>query len=152
MAVRLVKLFSFEAARWLPTFPQKHKCRRMHGHSFRVDVVIQGEVESAKGYLIDYGEIKAAIEPIRTQLDHYCLNEIEGLENPTSEMLAAWIWRRVRSALPQLSWGTGDDTTTAGCHYQADKYRICKEQSFEAAVRLDCGPANGPRTRLHCHR
>lgn len=117
MEVRLVKSFSFEAAHWLPTFPQEHKCRRMHGHSFRVDVVIQGEVESAKGYLIDYGEIKAAIEPIRKQLDHYCLNEIEGLENPTSEMLAKWIWDRLRPLLPSLARIVIHETCSARCEY-----------------------------------
>ena len=117
MQVRLVKSFGFEAAHWLPTFPQEHKCRRMHGHSFRVDVVVQGEVESAKGYLVDYGEIKAAIEPIRQQLDHYCLNEIDGLENPTSEMLAKWIWDRLRPSLPSLAQIVVHETCSARCEY-----------------------------------
>ena len=92
MHIRLVKSFGFEAAHWLPSFPDDHKCRRMHGHSFRVDVVVEGEVPMERGYLIDYGEIGAALEPLRQQLDHRCLNEVEGLENPTSEMLSKWIW------------------------------------------------------------
>lgn len=117
MHVRLVKSFGFEAAHWLPTFPQGHKCRRMHGHSFRVDVVVEGPVESEQGYLIDYGEIKAALEPIRKQLDHYCLNEIEGLENPTSEVLAGWIWDRVKPGLPMLTQIVVHETCSARCEY-----------------------------------
>src|SRR5436305_11165919 len=85
MHVRLSKTFHFEAAHDLPTFPDGHKCRRLHGHSFRFDVVVEGEVPEASGYLIDYGEIKRVTEPIVRRLDHYYLNEIEGLGNPTSE-------------------------------------------------------------------
>ncbi len=103
MHVRLSKQFHFEAAHDLPTFPADHKCRRLHGHSFRFDVIVEGEVDPAKGYLIDYGDIKAAAEPLVKRLDHYYLNEIEGLENPTSEVLAQWIFDRLRPALPQLS-------------------------------------------------
>ncbi|HEV8293431.1 MAG TPA: 6-carboxytetrahydropterin synthase, partial [Tepidisphaeraceae bacterium] len=85
MIVRLSKTFHFEAAHDLPTFPDGHKCRRLHGHSFRVKVIVEGEVEEKKGYLIDYGDIKLAADPIIKQLDHYYLNRIDGLENPTSE-------------------------------------------------------------------
>ena len=117
MHVRLVKSFGFEAAHWLPTFPPGHKCRRMHGHSFRVDVVVQGEVRPEQGYLIDYGEIKTALEPIRKQLDHYCLNEIEGLENPTSEVLAGWIWDRIKPGLPMLTQIVVQETCSVRCEY-----------------------------------
>ena len=95
MIVNLTKSFRFEAAHWLPTFPDGHKCRRMHGHSFRVDVVVRGQVPDDTGYLIDYGQIAAAVEPVRARLDHYLLNEIEGLENPTAEVIAAWFYARV---------------------------------------------------------
>ena len=91
MRMRLAKSFGFEAAHWLPTFPDGHQCRRMHGHSFKIEVVVEGEVASSKGYLIDYGDISRAVKPIEEQLDHRVLNDIDGLENPTSEMLAAWI-------------------------------------------------------------
>ena len=121
MHVRLVKSFGFEAAHWLPTFPQGHKCRRMHGHSFRVDVVVQGRVPAEQGYLIDYGEIKAVLEPIRKQLDHYCLNEIEGLENPTSEVLTGWIWDRVRPGLPMLIQIVVHETCLARCEYRGPR-------------------------------
>ncbi len=117
MRVRLVKSFGFEAAHFLPTFPEGHKCRRMHGHSFRVDVVVEGDVDEREGYLVDYGAIKAAIEPVRARLDHYVLNEIEGLSNPTSEMVAAWLWDRLRPRLPLLAEIVVHETCASRCHY-----------------------------------
>jgi queuosine biosynthesis protein QueD len=95
MRVRLSKTFRFEAAHALPTFPEGHKCRRLHGHSFRFDVIVEGEVDPAKGYLIDYGDIKRSVDPIVKRLDHFYLNEIEGLANPTSEVIAKWLWDHI---------------------------------------------------------
>ncbi len=118
MRVRLTKSFGFEAAHWLPTFPEGHKCRRMHGHSFRVEVTVEGELDQQRGYLIDYGDISEALEPLRNALDHRCLNEIEGLENPTSEMLAGWIWERLVRVLPLLSEVVVRETCTACCAYR----------------------------------
>ncbi len=120
MHIRLVKTFSFEAAHWLPSFPEDHKCRRMHGHSFRVDVVVEGAVLPEKGYLVDYGDITAAFEPLRQQLDHHCLNDIEGLQNPTAEMLAVWLWQRLESALPLLTEIGVHETCTSSCVYRGD--------------------------------
>ncbi len=120
MRIRLVKTFGFEAAHWLPTFPEDHKCRRLHGHSFRVDVVVEGEVERDKGYLVDYGDITAAFEPVHEQLDHRCLNDVEGLDNPTAEMLAAWLWRRLKPALPMLAEINVHETCTTACVYRGD--------------------------------
>jgi 6-pyruvoyltetrahydropterin/6-carboxytetrahydropterin synthase len=120
MRIELTKSFSFEAAHWLPTFPQGHKCRRMHGHSFHVDVVVAGEVDPAKGYLVDYGDIKAAIEPIAKQLDHYLLNEIEGLENPTAELLAKWIYDRLKAAVPLLACIRVHETCTTDAAYHGE--------------------------------
>ena len=117
MRVRLSKQFHFEAAHDLPTFPPDHKCRRLHGHSFRFDVIVEGEVDPAKGYLIDYGDIKAAAAPLVKRLDHYYLNEIEGLDNPTSEVLARWIFDRLKPALPQLSSIIVHETCTSTCEY-----------------------------------
>ena len=117
MHVRLVKTFTFEAAHWLPTFPEGHKCRRMHGHSFKVDVIVEGDAPESDGYLMDYGEIKAAIAPIEKQLDHHLLNEVDGLENPTSEMIARWIFDRLRGSLPLLSEIIVYETCTSRCHY-----------------------------------
>lgn len=121
MHVRLVKSFGFESAHWLPTFPEGHKCRRMHGHSFRVEVIVEGEVDPAKGYLIDFAEIRAAIDPIQKQLDHRVLNEVAGLEIPTSEVLAAWVYDRLRPALPILAEVVVHETCTSRCHYAGQR-------------------------------
>ncbi len=118
MEVSLSKTFRFEAAHLLPTFPEGHKCRRLHGHSFQVEVRVRGTVDPDKGYLIDYGEIKAACDPVRDALDHRYLNEIEGLENPTAEMLARWIWDRLAPRLPMLDAVVVDETCTSRCIYQ----------------------------------
>ena len=120
MRVSLRKSFGFESAHWLPTFPEGHKCNRLHGHSFRVDVVVEGEVPEEDGYLVDFAVIKAAIKPIEEQLDHRCLNDIEGLENPTSEMLARWIWNRLTPSLPMLSEVHVHETCTSSCIYRGD--------------------------------
>ena len=117
MFVRLTKQFHFEAAHDLPTFPVDHKCRRLHGHSFRFDVVVEGEVDPARGYLIDYGDIKTAADPVVARLDHFYLNEIEGLSNPTAENLAKWLWDRLKPALPLLALVKVYETCTSACEY-----------------------------------
>lgn len=118
MRARLIKSFTFEAAHFLPTFPPEHKCRRMHGHSFRVDVAVEGEVPEERGYLVDYGDIQKAIDPVRDLVDHRCLNEVEGLDNPTSENLARWLWERFAPTLPGLAEITVQETCTARCRYR----------------------------------
>lgn len=118
MFVRLAKTFTFEAAHYLPSFPEGHKCRRMHGHSFKVDVIVAGEIPPDRHYLIDYGEIKAAIDPIHAEIDHRCLNYIKGLENPTSEILAKWLWERLRPVLPPLAEIIVYETCTSRCEYR----------------------------------
>ncbi len=118
MHIRLIRSFTFEAAHWLPSFPEGHKCRRLHGHSFRVEVAVEGDVPPETGYLMDYGDIARTIEPVRDQLDHRCLNDLEGLENPTSEVLAAWLWTRLEPALPMLAEITVQETCTSRCVYR----------------------------------
>ena len=118
MIVRLSKSFRFEAAHDLPTFPPDHKCRRLHGHSFRFDVVVEGEVDPAKGYLIDYGDIKKVADPLVRRLDHYYLNEIEGLSNPTSEVLAKWLYDHLKPSLPMLAEIIVHETCTSMCEYR----------------------------------
>ena len=118
MHVRLTRDFTFEAAHLLPKAPVGHKCRRLHGHSFRVEVAVEGEVDPATGWLLDYGEIKRLIEPLRAQLDHYYLNEVKGLENATSENLARWIWDRLRPSLTSLVKITVHETCEARCEYE----------------------------------
>jgi len=117
MHVRLSKMFHFEAAHDLPTFPAGHKCRRLHGHSFRFEVIVEGEVDPEKGYLIDYGDIKTAADPIVRQLDHFYLNEIDGLSNPTSENLARWLYGRLKPVLPLLKSIIVHETCTSTCEY-----------------------------------
>ena len=117
MRVKLSRTFTFEAAHTLPTFPEGHKCRRLHGHSYSIEVVVEGEVDPTTGYLIDYADIRDACEPLRHQLDHFYLNEIEGLENPTSEVLARWIWDRLKPALPPLARIIVHETCTSRCEY-----------------------------------
>jgi 6-pyruvoyltetrahydropterin/6-carboxytetrahydropterin synthase len=117
MIVELVKEIPFEAAHRLPKVPEGHKCARLHGHSFKCEVAVRGEVDDRTGWFIDYADIIDAFEPIRKRLDHYYLNEIEGLENPTSEILAHWIWERLNGQLPGLHRITIRETCTARCDY-----------------------------------
>lgn len=118
MQIRLVKDFRFEAAHLLPRVPPGHKCRRLHGHSFKVEVEVSGEVDADLGWLIDYADIQSAFAPLLAQLDHHYLNEIEGLENPTSEILARWIWERLAPRLPLLSRLTVHETCNSRCVYE----------------------------------
>ncbi|MGH9456161.1 MAG: 6-carboxytetrahydropterin synthase QueD [Thermoanaerobaculia bacterium] len=115
--VELAKDFRFEAAHYLPNLPPEHKCCRMHGHSFRGQIVVRGPVDPVTGWLIDFGELKALVRPLLDRLDHYVLNEVEGLENPTSENLAIWIWQRLAPQLPILHRVTIEETCTSRCHY-----------------------------------
>jgi 6-pyruvoyltetrahydropterin/6-carboxytetrahydropterin synthase len=117
MHISLSKTIRFEAAHWLPTFPEGHKCRRMHGHSFVVEVVVEGEVDEQQGYLIDFGDVKKVVQPIEDQLDHRLLNDIEGLENPTAEMLARWVYERIKPDLPLLSRVRVCETCTTSVEY-----------------------------------
>src|SRR5690554_4640515 len=116
--MELLKVFQIEAAHFLPAVPEGHKCRRIHGHSFRVEVHVSGEVVEPAGWVMDFADLKRAFEPIYRQLDHQFLNEIEGLENPTSENLACWIWTRLAPRLPGLSKLVIQETCTSGCIYR----------------------------------
>ncbi|MDD8045198.1 MAG: 6-carboxytetrahydropterin synthase QueD [Verrucomicrobiota bacterium] len=116
--MELIKEFRFEAAHRLPMVPEGHKCARLHGHSFRFEIHVRGPVDPRSGWLIDYGEISDAVRPVRKELDHQYLNEIPGLENPTSEVLAAWIWARVKPKLPNLSAVVVEETCTARCVFR----------------------------------
>jgi 6-pyruvoyltetrahydropterin/6-carboxytetrahydropterin synthase len=110
--------FKFEAAHRLPNVPSDHKCSRLHGHSYQVQVHVQGPVDPQAGWIIDFGNIKDACKPVIARLDHYYLNEIPGLENPTSECLAAWIWNELSSSLPMMSAVMVRETCTSGCVYR----------------------------------
>ncbi|MFG2056884.1 6-carboxytetrahydropterin synthase QueD [Micromonospora sp. NPDC048930] len=115
--MEIFREFTFEAAHRLPQVPPGHKCARLHGHSYRLEVHVEGEVDAALGWVMDFGDIKAAVRPVIDQLDHYYLNEIPGLENPTSENLARWTWDKLTDRLP-LSAVVVRETCTSGCVYR----------------------------------
>jgi 6-pyruvoyltetrahydropterin/6-carboxytetrahydropterin synthase len=114
----LYKSFRFEAAHRLPNVPPGHKCARLHGHSFEVELHVEGELDPHTGWVMDFADIKRAFQPIYDRLDHHYLNDIPGLDNPTSERLAEWIWQQLKPALPQLSEIVLRETCTAGCRYR----------------------------------
>jgi 6-pyruvoyltetrahydropterin/6-carboxytetrahydropterin synthase len=118
--MRLFKEFSFEAAHLLPNVPEGHKCRRLHGHSFHVRVTVDGPVGVDSGWVMDFADLKAAFGPVHDKLDHRYLNEIPGLENPTSERLAEWIWRELAPALHGLVEIEVRETCTTGCVYRGE--------------------------------
>ena len=114
----IFKVFTIEAAHRLPNVPEGHKCARLHGHSFRIEVHVSGEPGPETGWVMDFGDIKAAFEPIHARLDHHYLNDVPGLENPTSERLAQWIWARLQPGLPDLAEIVVHETCTSGCRYR----------------------------------
>ncbi|HEY3704638.1 MAG TPA: 6-carboxytetrahydropterin synthase QueD [Terracidiphilus sp.] len=118
--MEIFKKFSIEAAHWLPHVPEGHKCRRMHGHSFAIEIYGAGPLDERLGWVMDFSDIKDAFKTIEDQLDHRCLNDVPGLENPTSENLARWIWARLHTEIPSLSKVVVCETCTSGCIYRGD--------------------------------
>ncbi len=102
MSMTITQAFTFEAAHHLPHVPETHRCRRLHGHSYRVELRLAGDVDPRSGFVVDFFEVEKVFQPLLERLDHHLLNEIEGLENPTAELIATWIFRRVKPALGQL--------------------------------------------------
>lgn len=119
--MEIFKEFRLEAAHRLPNLPPDHKCARLHGHSFRVRIGVRGPLHPTLGWVQDFSELSAAFAPIHERLDHNYLNEVEGLENPTSEVLARWIWDRLSPALPGLARVTVRETCTSGCVYEGPR-------------------------------
>lgn len=99
--MKITQAFTFEAAHRLPNVPETHRCHRMHGHSYRIELQLEGLIDPHSGFVVDFFDVEAAFGPLLQQLDHYCLNDIEGLENPTAENIAVWIWDHVKPVLPQ---------------------------------------------------
>jgi len=120
-AVEIFKVFSIEAAHHLPNVPAGHKCRRLHGHSFRIELRVRGPVGADSGWVQDFADLGAAFDPLFQRLDHRCLNEVPGLENPTSENLARWIWRELKPMLPLLAEVVVHETCTSGCRYRGEE-------------------------------
>jgi 6-pyruvoyltetrahydropterin/6-carboxytetrahydropterin synthase len=118
MIVTLTKEYRFEAAHRLPRVPAGHKCARVHGHSYRVNLEVRGAIDPDTGWLIDYGVIDDAWAPLHLRFDHHMLNEIPGLENSTSENLAVYIWNALRAQIAQLSAVTVAETDDSTCTYR----------------------------------
>jgi 6-pyruvoyltetrahydropterin/6-carboxytetrahydropterin synthase len=118
--VEIFKTFTLESAHRLPNVPPGHKCARVHGHSFRVELHVSGPLDPQLGWVMDFAEIKQAFEPLFQRLDHRYLNDVPGLENPTSEVLARYIWRELQPALPQLSRVVVHETCTSGASFAGE--------------------------------
>ncbi|MGA9854604.1 MAG: 6-carboxytetrahydropterin synthase QueD [Gammaproteobacteria bacterium] len=118
--MEIFKVFHIEAAHRLPNLPPSHKCSRLHGHSFLVEIHIRGEPQPESGWIMDFADLKQAFIPVFEMLDHRYLNEIPGLENPTSEMLARWIWQHLKLTLPDLCKVVIAETCTSGCAYRGE--------------------------------
>jgi len=114
----IFRVFHLQCARRLPALPESHPCSRLHGHSFRVELTASGPLDPVLGWVLDFAELEAAWQPVHAELDHRYLNDIEGLDNPTSERLAMWLWQRLRPALPALTQIRVMETHDAGCVYR----------------------------------
>ena len=118
--MEVYKIFSIEAARSLPNLPDGHPCKNIHGHSFKIIITIGAEVQKKSGFVMDFGDIDLIFEPIKVVIDHSYLNEIEGLENPSSENLCKWIWKRLSPRLPILKKIEIKETDFTGCIYKGE--------------------------------
>jgi 6-pyruvoyltetrahydropterin/6-carboxytetrahydropterin synthase len=141
--------YAFQAAHRLPNVPPGHKCGRMHGHGFEVIIHVKQEL-SHKEMGIDYDHLDAIWAPIHEELNNRCLNDIAGLENPTSELIASWLWARLKDRLPHLAWVTVYETATCGANYDGKRHRIWKEMFLDSAIRLTRAPRGGGRG-IHGH-
>lgn len=142
--------YRFQAAHRLPNVPVGHKCGRMHGHSFEV-ILHANQDLGARDLSIDYDYLDEIWAPYQIQLNYHCLNEIEGLSNPTSEVISAWLWRQLKLVLPELSSVTVYETGSCGANFDGTSYRIWKEMTLDSAVRMKAAPPGHPLTALHGH-
>jgi 6-pyruvoyltetrahydropterin/6-carboxytetrahydropterin synthase len=148
--VHVWKRYIFESAHQLPNVPNGHKCGRMHGHRF--EVILHANQDLGNGNIsIDYDHLDTLWAPIFNQLNYCCLNDVPELENPTSEMISSWIWKRLKPQLPELSWVTVFETASCGAHFDGENYHIWKEFSLDSAVRLIYAPEGDTRRRIHGH-
>jgi 6-pyruvoyltetrahydropterin/6-carboxytetrahydropterin synthase len=120
MTVTLTREFVFDSAQKLDVFPDGHKCRQLHGHTFRMQISVTGPVDEKTGLLYDHARISEVVRPVVEEVDHLYLNEIPGLENPTVEVMCRWFWERIKPQLPELSEIVLYETPTAWCTYRGD--------------------------------
>jgi len=118
--MEIFKEFSFDAAHYLPNVPAEHKCKRLHGHTYKVRVVLEGKIDPVLGWVKDFAEVKRLFIPLKERLDHQYLNDIQGLENPTAEHLAVWIWNQLQPELPELKAVWVMETPSSGCIYKGE--------------------------------
>ena len=118
--MEIYKEFSFDSAHFLPHVPDGHKCKQMHGHTYKLRVVLRGETDAKLGWIMDFKELKDAVSPVIDQLDHKLINDIKGLENPTAENITFWIWKQIKASLPLLSRIELYETPTTGVIYDGD--------------------------------
>lgn len=146
----LWRRYAFQSAHQLPHVPAGHKCGRLHGHGF--EAIVHANVDlGARDLAVDYDHLDEVWAPLHERLDHRCLNEIEGLANPTSELISSWLWQRLQPVLPELSWVTVYETGSSGANFDGTRYRIWKEFTLDSAVQLRQAPADDPRARVHGH-
>lgn len=142
--------YRFQAAHQLPHVPAGHKCGRMHGHGFEV-IIHANQDLGERDLAIDYDHLDEIWAPLQIQLNYHCLNEIEGLTNPTSEVMSSWLWQRLKPQLPELSWVTVYETGSSGANYDGQRYRIWKELTLDSAIRLKQAPTGSPLAAIHGH-
>lgn len=116
--MEIFKKFTFDSAHFLPRVPDGHKCKEMHGHTYHLTVFMEGEPNKEFGWIIDFADIKKVIKPIIDSIDHKVLNNIDGLENPTCEEIAIWLWNKIKPELPLLSKIQLNETPTTGVIYE----------------------------------
>jgi 6-pyruvoyltetrahydropterin/6-carboxytetrahydropterin synthase len=144
--VQLWRRYRFQSAHRLPHVPPGHKCGRMHGHGFEAIVHVD-----APDATITHDTLDDAWAPLHVQLNYRCLNDVRGLENPTSELLSSWLWKALQAALPTLAGVTVFETASCGAHFDGSDWRIWKDFTFDSASILRHAPADDPRARLHGH-
>jgi 6-pyruvoyltetrahydropterin/6-carboxytetrahydropterin synthase len=146
----LWRRYRLQSAHRLPNVPAGHQCGRLHGHGFEVILHVQQDVGGcALG--LDYDALDVHWAPLHALLDHACLNDIPGLEIPTSELFAAWLWQRLKPGLPELRWVTVYETAQCGANFDGQQFRIWKETTLDSALVLRHAPAGDPRRRIHGH-
>lgn len=142
--------YKFQAAHRLPNVPIGHKCGRMHGHGFAVIVHANQDI-GLRALSIDYDHLDEIWAPLHMDLNYRCLNEIDGLNNPTSEVISSWLWDRIKPVLPELSWITVFETGSCGANFDGHEYRIWKDFTLDSAVRLKRAPIGSPANNIHGH-
>jgi 6-pyruvoyltetrahydropterin/6-carboxytetrahydropterin synthase len=148
--VHVWRRYRFQSAHQLPNVPPGHKCGRMHGHGFEV-ILHANQDLGDRAIGVDFDHLDMLWTPIQRELDHACLNDFAGLDNPTSELIAKWLWTRLKAQLPELSWVTVYETASCGANCDGSRYRIWKEMTLDSSLKLKHAPENDPRRRIHGH-